>query len=258
MQIACKTTISFRIPALTIHHGDLPPITLILVTPPTTFTFDVDIYEKSETENEMKKYLVVIIALMFGLTTYAQQETLLTGDIHHGGYGGPALKFTSINGEFGMFVGGRGAYVLNKAFSIGFGGYGLVTDLDYDLAGLTNPDDKPRLVFGYGGLELGAILHSDRVVHFTFTTLIGGGALHYQRDDFWRSDDWDDFWDTVKNNDVVFVIEPEAGVELNVASYMRVNLGVSYRFVTGVDISSLTSSDLDGLTGTLTFKFGAF
>lgn len=56
----------------------------------------------------------------------AQEETLLgAADVEHGGYGALVVRFTSVNGELGVLVGGRGGCIVNHSFSLGGAGYGL-------------------------------------------------------------------------------------------------------------------------------------
>ena len=46
--------------------------------------------------------------------------------------------------------------------------------------------------------------------------------------------------------------------EVNVTSYMRVNLGGSYRFVSGAKLAEITNEDIDGPSASLTLKFRGF
>jgi hypothetical protein len=64
--------------------------------------------------------------------------------------------------------------------------------------------------------------------------------------------------DTTKQADGFYVVEPGVNAELNVASYFRINLGGSYRFVTGAELQDIGNDDLSGPAATLTLKFGGF
>ena len=104
------------------------------------------------------------------------QETLLEGDIRHGGFGAPVVKFTGIDDRFGVLVGGRGGWIINGSFVLGAGGYGLanVNNFERSVAAL---GDTRRLVMGYGGLELEYVHRPDELVHFSTNLLIGAGGL---------------------------------------------------------------------------------
>ncbi len=198
----------------------------------------------------MKK-LVIVFVLIFCSFNYAQEETLLgTGEIDHGGFGGPVVKFTSINDQFGVLVGGRGGWIINHSFVIGGGGYGLVNEVEGTQ--LLN-ERKMFLNFGYGGFEMEYIMNWEKIAHSSVYLLIGGGGVNHR--DRTREMDWN--WDN-DETDVFFVIEPAVNFELNIVSFFRLGIGASYRFISGVDDSGLTDKDLSGPSAMLTFKFGKF
>jgi hypothetical protein len=172
-------------------------------------------------------------------------DTLLSGDIVHGGYGGPRVAYGSVAGHDAVFVGAEGGWIVNHQFILGCAGYGLVTQQrapgDY---GLT--DD---LSFGYGGVMLGYTFLSEKVVHGTFTTLVGAGGVGSHRRSGTEASDL---------QDAVFVLEPTATIDLNVVKNFRTGFAVSYRWVRGVQAAGLTNADLSGVTGSLVLKFGKF
>jgi len=186
----------------------------------------------------MKKlFLITAVVMLFvvPLAVNAEERTLISGDIESGGYGGPVVKLTGINNEIAVLMGGRGGWIINHAFIVGGGGYGLVTDIFVS---------GKKLGLGYGGLELGYVFFSDSLVHFTVHSLIGFGGVSFENDP--------------ASADEIFVIEPEATVVLNVTEFFRIAAGVSYRFVTGVTTSGVSDASLSGLSGMLVLKFGDF
>jgi hypothetical protein len=76
----------------------------------------------------MKK-IVVLLVFVFTFSAFAQETTLINGEIESGGFGGPVLKVTSINGENAVMIGGRGGWIINHSLVLGGGGYGLVTEV---------------------------------------------------------------------------------------------------------------------------------
>ncbi len=212
----------------------------------------------------MKKLLSILAIIIFtSACIFAQEETLIgNGEVAHGGFGGPVVKYTQIYGKPAVLVGGRGGWIINHSFIIGGGGYGLVNNIQSN--NTTWPlffNDKPYINFGYGGLELEYIIQSDKLLHFSVITLIGAGGVSY-RDNLWDddwdndSDDDDDDWDSP--SDEFFVLEPGANLELNIVSFFRINAGVSYRFISGANLDDLSNNDLAGLAASLTLKFGVF
>src|SRR4051812_3919802 len=56
-----------------------------------------------------------------------RDETVLGGEIEHGGYGGPRIGYTRIAGNDAMWIGGEGGWNLDHHLIIGGAGFGLVT-----------------------------------------------------------------------------------------------------------------------------------
>jgi hypothetical protein len=209
----------------------------------------------------MKTYLFFLFVLIPTLAL-AQEETLLSGGVEHGGFGGPVVKVTRINGQDAVLVGGRGGWIINHTFVIGGGGYGLVTDVRPSVPGLLGQD---KLMLGYGGLELEFILQSDRVVHLTVPILIGAGAVGYRNGYWGHGVDLDLGIDN--RFDTFFIVEPGVDLELNVVSFFRINAGLSYRHVSGIGVPTditgsarplASNSDLRGVSWMIGFKFGSF
>ena len=199
----------------------------------------------------MKTVYFFIFIIFTSGTLLSQEKTLLTSNIEHGGYGAPVIKGSMINNQFGLFVGGRGGWILNHTFAVGLGGYGLVNSATWDNS---SSDAIPRLTMGYGGLELEGIINSDKIVHFTIHALIGYGAVDYLDADYLKEFSLD----TWKSADAFFVAEPAFNVDINITTYFRLGIGVSYRYVSGVELVGITNEDISGFTGNLIFKFGGF
>lgn len=182
-----------------------------------------------------------------------EMETLFGTQIRSGGYGGPEVKISPIQDELGVLVGGRGGWIINSTFSIGGGGYGLVTShkiKNYSTTG----DTIPYLRCGWGGVFLEYINSSNKLIHFTANTLIGGGGAVY-------TDEFDD--DNKKEiksyeNSSFFVIEPGLSIEINIVKNFRIAIGASYRFISGLELSKTKNSDIGGITANIIFKFGSF
>jgi hypothetical protein len=200
--------------------------------------------------------LAFVFALcVAGAATAQQEETLLSGPVTFGGFGGPVLKMTRLHDSFGFLVGGRGGWIINHTLSIGGGGYGLVNRIEGPdgIPGMTDP----LLSVGYGGLEIEYIRRSGRLVHPVISLLLGAGSAGYRES--WEEDldpgnDGEDnpTWDSF------FIAEPGIAVELNVTGFMRIDAGASYRFVSGLDKNDLTASSIGGPSAVLAFKFGKF
>jgi hypothetical protein len=203
---------------------------------------------------KMKTILVLaVISLFISFQLYGQEQTLAgNGEMSSSGFGGPVIKYTQIKDKPGVLIGGRGGWIINHTFVIGGGGYGLVTQIEADYL---FHNDKTYLNFGYGGLELEYIIQSDNVLHFTVYTLIGAGGINYKDN---HGNDCNNYYDWSFSNDEFFVLEPAINIEVNITSFFRLNTGVNYRFISGVNFDTIKNEDLSGVSGTLTLKFGSF
>lgn len=182
---------------------------------------------------------------LVAIPLWAQEETLVDGEVESGGFGGPVLKISRIKDEMAIFVGGRGGWIINHVFVLGGGGYGLVNDMKVRQVG----DTSYFLMMGYGGLELEYINDSDRLIHYTIRALIGAGGLNLRTRNF----DYGQW-----QGDAFFVVEPGVDVVLNVTNFFRIAAGVSYRLVSGVDFEGFREKDVSGPSAALTLKFGKF
>lgn len=196
----------------------------------------------------MKTYIPVLAIMLFSSAVMAQEQTLLSGDLDHGGFGGPTFQLTQFDDQLGVMIGGHGGWIINHTVYLGGGGMGLVNDIEIDL-GL---DSLRYLDFGYGGLELGIVLASRRLIHVTLSSLIGGGGVQY------RSSYSDHDFDNNNEGDTFFMVEPAVHVVLNVTRRFRIGLGGGYRLIRGVDLAGLSDDFLSGPNASLTLNFGSF
>ncbi len=196
-------------------------------------------------------FLFIILSVTPYLSQAQTTQTLFNGNVSHGGFGGPVVKIDDIAGSTGVWVGGRGGWILimnqGHSISLGGGGYGLVTDHR-----VPNPpiDDSSLYVMnGYGGFEIEYTNQSHKLIHFTATTLIGGGGLTLRDRNYEEVDD---------ELDSYFVFEPALQAEINITHFFRIAAGAGYRFTNGIDRFGFSDSDFTGVNGILTLKFGSF
>jgi len=202
-----------------------------------------------ERKTRMKAIAALAGLLLLAFPLLAQEEeTLLKGTIESGGFGGPVVKLGSFNSESGVLVGGRGGWIINHTFILGGGGYGLVNNVRARFLG---PRGERYLAFGYGGLELEYVPQWNEIVHVSFMMLIGGGGVG------WR-DTQAEAVPREEESDAFFILEPAANVTLNVTPHFRLSVGLSYRYITGVNSTASSNSGLSGPSGVLTFRFGKF
>ncbi len=205
---------------------------------------------------KMKPLKAIVLTFFICGISFAQEETLISGPVESGGFGGPVVKFSGVSDKFAVFAGGYGGWLINHTFMIGGGGYGLANTIR---AGRTaqiyyGTGDNLRMQFGYGGLVLEYIGLPNNLVHYTISTLVGAGGVNYD----YINNYMNVYFDGYDHNSPCFVLEPNVGLELNVTPFFRINAGVGYRLVRGTDLIGISDADLSDFSGYLTLKFGKF
>lgn len=220
----------------------------------------------------MKRISIIMITLLLsGMAMMAQEEnrqdekrqkrssdnemqTIFGKQRSNGGYGAFWMGYSMIDDRHALQFGGRGSWIIQHTFAIGFGGTGFINEYHYD----ASLDKQVFLTGGYGGMYLEPILFPKSPVHLAFPTLIGVGGISFVSYD-------DVNWDSnfVEYYDAFLIIEPGAEVELNLTRFMRLGIGATYRlpydFNIGQAGSGMVSSEsIRGLTYNVTFKFGSF
>lgn len=177
--------------------------------------------------------LLVIGLLANPVLAQEDAKTLLSGKIEHGGYGGPQVTLSGVNGEFSILTGIRGGWIINHTFVLGAGGYNLQNEVKADV-------ESRNLEMNYGGLHFEYIVHSDRLIHYYFQSLIGTGKVNYSGNEFVNNEDSESDW--------FWVIQPAFYIELNIVKFFRTSVGISYRYVNDIDLPTYPtpiSTDLD-------------
>lgn len=171
-----------------------------------------------------------------------------------GGFGAAVLKVGPLAGRSVVFLGVRGGFVINRTFVIGAGIYGTSELLTHSMSGARYGNRS----FGYGGLELEYLIASNKLVHGSVITHFGVGS--FAGDDYYYNDPY------YRNRSFLsapsFVFEPTANAELNISRWLRIALGVGYRFVTGTSYYRgdvlYNNNSVSGTFGMLQIKIGAY
>jgi len=212
-----------------------------------------------------------LAALLFLLNlptyVYAEQQTLLGGNVSLSGYGGPSVIISDVNGSLVPIVGGIGAGVFDGHLIIGGGGYGMPNMMSLGIhsiaagAGGTTISRELQLGFGFGGADIGWVFMPDELVHYCLHLLVGAGAAEVN---YYPTEPGDTqsgsspaMMDNLESNGF-FVVQPSVVAELNVATFCRIEGGIAYRRVIGVMSKYFGDDDLSSLAVILTVKFGWF
>ena len=152
-------------------------------------------------------------------------------------------------------MGAYGGVLVNRRYLLGVAGYGLVTNVEFD--GMLDGQPKPlNLHGGYAGVLFGGMIASKEIIHVTFPILFGVGSIQVSDKDYFPNNPNDA--EFIVERSAFIVIEPTAQIEFNISQNFRVGAGMSYRFITGTELSSMTDEDLSGSAITFSFRFGRF
>lgn len=167
--------------------------------------------------------------------------------------------YTQFSGRDVWMAGLSVGMIINHNFTLGLTGRGWCNRNGMYYPNVTDTTGA-YLEGGYGGLLLEYTLFPKSMVHVTFPVLIGGGDASYITDpDYsdWDEDDCDEHRRTL-DKDQYFIVEPGVRAEINILKFMRLNAGVSYRYVAGLDLINTSSTVMNNFTATVGLKFGKF
>ncbi|MBL7774621.1 MAG: hypothetical protein JNK89_01385 [Saprospiraceae bacterium] len=182
------------------------------------------------------KFCFLALGLFLTFAAQAQREETVLGSRNlgfsgiWGGYKHQLTRFGSTNNyvngwHFGLEFG--------KALTIGIGGYNLEDYILWDKQPGQEFDMKART------LNLGYAFQSYRAIHPIVNLEAGHGKFKYAGE----------------GEDRVFLIQPSAGVEINIFRWFHLALEGGYRFISDSDLS-LSDNQLSGAFGQASLKFG--
>jgi hypothetical protein len=188
-------------------------------------------------------------------------QYLLSEGVVLSGFGGPFAELSSIHDQAGVCLGAGGALVVNQTVFLGAYFEGLVTNhYMEELQSYVNIE-RPKVSFEHGGLWFGYVYKPKKPVHGGISMKLGWGEISLEGDEF--DDDVDVPFDF---DDRIFSVIPQLELELNMTRWFRINAGVGYRFVTGIDADYIDDAgneayfydqgDFNSITGTITLIFG--
>jgi hypothetical protein len=191
----------------------------------------------------------MVLLLLAAVPVLAKDQTLL-GDVNDStSIWGIDLKSSSVTGQPGLWLGGYSGKIMNDgALYVGSEGYVLLTPIDSP-AGAPTPPVNSHIGLFYCGLTCEYNLNPSGLIHISGSVL--GGLLYVK----YVGEDYNLLEGSAA---LCFVVEPGVNVMMNVTDSLKAGVGVSYRWVSGLDIQGLTNADLSGLSVNLIFKFVEF
>jgi hypothetical protein len=225
----------------------------------------------------LQSIIIAVAIASITSTVWAQEDAQYLFDakkVKLSGFGNTNHEFSMIDGSFGVSSGGSGAFLFNYSTFIGIYSRNVLTNHYREdiYSSLYDPDVNPnelplytcnKLRFEHGGLWVGYIHNPNKLFHWGANVQLGGGKIAlYDRDL-----EFHDFEE--HHRDRIGVITPEFDVELNLARWFKINMGLGYRFVLFVDDSEFvnkqgesarlfSSNQFSSPVASIKLMFGAF
>lgn len=208
----------------------------------------------------MRTIIMIACMLLFGAALHAQQAQIQPA-VANGGFIAVLAAPTQLNDAAGLLIGGGLYAILEPHLRIGLMAATLVNDVH---GRGTTAASRRSLTFSYGGVYGEYVFDPQNPVHFSVSTLLGGGGLLYHgaidepQPGVAKTGgiDVDIYID--RETDGFFIAEPGLGIEAGVAENLRVSAGLGYRFVHGVQTDGVSDATVSGPIGTLMIRLGMF
>jgi hypothetical protein len=171
-------------------------------------------------------------------------------------YVAPEFQYGSLNGDFTSFGGSSLMLMINNRFAFGVTGQRSLSNT------FVPKNSSPLFVQSYfmGG-KIEYALNPASAVHITFPLMIGMGVAQADST-FGKSDNWFEERSKgfSKRGNNYAIIQPGVNVEANMLKFMKLFVGVNYRFSILNDNNStvLPASALQGLSISAGMKVGIF
>ena len=181
---------------------------------------------------------LAFLFVLFTVSAFAQREETVLGSRNLGfsGIWGGSKHQLSRFGNTNQYVHGwHFGLEFGKALTIGFGGYNLHDDI------LWNNVSDQRFDMDWKVFSLGYGIQNFRAVHPMINVDAGRGKVRLPDDNL---------------EDRVFVIQPSAGIEINIFRWLHLGLEGGYRFVADSDLAGFSDRELSGAFGQASLKFG--
>jgi len=200
----------------------------------------------------MKNITLILAVMMIASLGVAQESdtnaapyNLTTTTLQ--GFGGPLIRATQVNSDWGILIGGKGGVIINKKFAFGGFGMGLAGISKFSGDNLNgNENASLNLGFGGGGVFAEYIHKLDKTIHFSIPIHMMAGGVSVTEEEI------------EIESSLMLAFEPGINVEFNVAKNFITGIHFSYRQAFSTSLVNASNQDLSGVVLGLVFKFGNF
>jgi hypothetical protein len=203
-------------------------------------------------QNNNPKYLSqsLLLLLLFLISFNCNAQEIVKSDtssikvfkITSLAYGGMGVLFTKANNQLWVMTGGRGSATFNNRFTFGGAGWGMPKGIEIESS---RTDTLEFFKFGYGGFEFGYIFYEGQKVRLGSNLLLACGV------------GFQEIYPKTKGEVKMFpVFEPSLYSQINLGKLLKLDIGVTYRFVTGSKFSFINNRQLSGPSIYIAFLVG--
>jgi len=176
-------------------------------------------------------------------------------------------KFSQLDKDLGLHLGGKIGVIFNNTFSISGAGYGLLPtakiSFECPIQGHETEKSNNYWSGGYGGLFFEYINSPNRLLHFTANTFIGCGRVTYKNlNNFFgnQNEYFSKKRDFEHPSSIILILEPGLTAELNMTKFFKMSIGISYRYAPNFKLmyeeKLVPNTFFNGYSINLVFKFG--
>ena len=158
-------------------------------------------------------------------------------------YGGSGVLFTTVNSQFTAMTGGRGSATFNNRYAFGGAGWGMPKSVEMQSI---KTDTLEFYKFGYGGLEFGYLFYEGEKFSIGSNLLFACGAGFVES-----------YPKSKGGFDLFPVFEPSVYSQISLGKLLKLDVGLTYRYVTGSKFSYINNRQLSGPSIYLAFLVGA-
>lgn len=186
-------------------------------------------------------FIILLRSNIFAQTATDDESTSFNTLINRiddfSGFGSFMMNFGSNNKNGYVLTGGGGAALFNKMYYVG--GFGMSGKLN----AISETDVPLTVDLNYGGFWLGYIYKKDMLIHPTASLKLGWGNAVVESSNL---------------TDNIFAFVPQIGAEINVMKWVKLELGIAYQLVSGINLINIDARQFRKLHIGLDFKFGWF
>lgn len=224
----------------------------------------------------LRRKIFALCVFLFAGSALMAQDTIPLADtaknpkIFISGFGGIISETSVLNGSISECVGAGGALTLNHYFYLG--GYGLTMTSNHYITDLIIPLEnayydsisqyfyygkKVRTNFSHAGIWVGGIFFPKKRFHVGISSRFGWGTIHLTEGEnnsyIYTTNSRLEY-----STDKVFVITPQIELDVAITSWLKCNIGVGYRYVSGIDYDRYKDFNFNTPQISIGLFFGGF